>query len=130
MEEPLPAGGSCLLGSINLSAFVGNDRTFNFPDFIKTVHIAVRALNKVLIDGLPLHPLKIQQESVRDWRQIGLGVMGISDALIKMGIKYDSEKGITVCKAIANLLASHAIDESAEMANSLEGAYPKFNLVS
>lgn len=127
-EEPLPAGGSCLLGSINLSAFVGNDRTFNFPDFIKTVHIAVRALNKVLIDGLPLHPLKIQQESVRDWRQIGLGVMGIADMLIKMGIKYDSEKGITVCKAIANLLASHAIDESAEMANSLEGAYPKFNL--
>ena len=88
MEEPLPAGGSCLLGSINLSAFVGNDRTFNFPDFIKTVHIAVRALNKVLIDGLPLHPLKIQQESVHNWRQIGLGVMGIADMLIKMGIKY------------------------------------------
>ena len=84
-EEPLPAGGSCLLGSINLSAFVGNDRTFNFPDFIKTVHIAIRALNKVLIDGLPLHPLKIQQESVHDWRQIGLGVMGIADMLIKMG---------------------------------------------
>ena len=76
-EEPLPAGGSCLLGSINLSAFVGNDRTFNFPDFIKTVHIAVRALNKVLIDGLPLHPLKIQQESVRDWRQIGLDTRSI-----------------------------------------------------
>ena len=77
MEEPLPAGGSCLLGSINLSAFVGNDRTFNFPDFIKTIHIAVRALNKVLIDGLPLHPLKIQQESVHDWRQIGLDTRSI-----------------------------------------------------
>lgn len=127
-EEPLPAGGSCLLGSINLAAFVNDDKTFNYYDFIKTIHIAVRALNKVLIDGLPLHPLKIQQESVRDWRQIGLGVMGIADALIKMGIKYDSEKGIITCKYIANLLASHAIDESAEMANSQEGAYPKFNL--
>ena len=41
-EEPLPAGGSCLLGSINLSEFVV-DKKFNMPSFINTVHIAVNA---------------------------------------------------------------------------------------
>lgn len=47
-EEPLPGGGSCLLGSINLSEFVTNNKTFNFDDFKKTVHYAVIALNDVL----------------------------------------------------------------------------------
>lgn len=125
-EEPLPAGGSCLLGSINLAAFV-KEGSFDFDDFKNTIRIAVRALNKVLIDGMPLHPLDIQKESVKNWRQIGLGVMGIADMLIKMGIKYDSEKGLTMCKAVSELLASQALDESANMAISLEGAYPNFN---
>ncbi|MBO4798746.1 MAG: ribonucleoside-diphosphate reductase, adenosylcobalamin-dependent, partial [Candidatus Methanomethylophilaceae archaeon] len=52
-EEPLPAGGSCLLGSINLSAFVHNG-VFDMADFIKSVRICVRALNDVLDEGLPL----------------------------------------------------------------------------
>ena len=71
-EEPLPAGGSCLLGSINLAEFVTKNKTFDIAEFTKTVHIAVRALNKVLDEGLYLHPLKEQRDSVRDWRQIGL----------------------------------------------------------
>lgn len=64
-EEPLPAGGSCLLGSLNLSEFVTNKK-FNETEFCQAVKIAVRGLNKVLDEGLPKHPLKEQQESVRD----------------------------------------------------------------
>ena len=71
-EEPLPAGGSCLLGSINLSEFVTETKEFDFDAFRKSVDIAVKALNEVLDEGLPLHPLKEQRDSVRDWRQIGL----------------------------------------------------------
>ena len=66
------AGGSCLLGSINLSEFVTENNTFDFYDFRNTIRIAVIALNSVLDEGLPLHPLEEQKESVRDWRQIGL----------------------------------------------------------
>ena len=55
-EEPLPAGGSCLLGSINLAAFVKDGR-FQVVDFIEAVRICVRGLNDVLDEGLPLHPL-------------------------------------------------------------------------
>ena len=67
-EEPLPAGGSCLLGSINLSAFVENpfteDAYFDFEEFKRCVQASVKALNEVLEEGLPLHPLPEQRESV------------------------------------------------------------------
>lgn len=71
-EEPLPAGGSCLLGSINLSAFVNDCGNFMYDDFYDTVDIGIRYLNEVLDEGLPLHPLQEQRDSVRDWRQVGL----------------------------------------------------------
>ena len=85
-EEPLPAGGSCLLGAINLSEFVlspfTKDAAFDIPEFKKAVRIAVRALNDVLDEGLELHPLEIQRKTVSEWRQIGLGIMGFADMLI------------------------------------------------
>ena len=71
-EEPLPPGGSCLLGSINLAEFVKEDKSFDLEEFTRVVKIAVKALNDVLDEGLPLHPLQEQRDSVRDWRQIGL----------------------------------------------------------
>lgn len=125
-EEPLPAGGSCLLGSINLSEFVKENQGFDFEEFKKTVDIAVRALNEVLDEGLPLHPLQEQRESVRDWRQIGLGIFGLADMLIKMNIRYGSRESIDLCDAIGHAMAYQAIVTSSNMAESL-GAYPKYN---
>lgn len=124
-EEPLPAGGSCLLGSLNLAAFVEDGR-FNFYSFMDAVKIAVRALNDVLDEGLPKHPLQEQRDSVRDWRQIGLGVMGIADMLIKMGIRYGSEDSIVMCDNIAYHFAKTALKASSELAKE-RGAYPKFD---
>ena len=72
-EEPLPAGGSCLLGSLNLAAFV-KQGDFLWSEFGQAIHIAVRALNEVLDEGLHRHPLEEQRKSVRDWRQIGLKI--------------------------------------------------------
>ena len=72
-EEPLPAGGSCLLGALDLAAFV-KDGKFDYDDFNCAVDIAVRALNDILDEGLEKHPLIEQRESVRAWRQIGLGI--------------------------------------------------------
>ena len=128
-EEPLPAGGSCLLGSINLSEFVCDPYTdhpeFDMATYRTTIRRAVRALNDVLDEGLPLHPLQIQRDTVRDWRQIGLGVFGIADMLVKMGLDYGSEKARKFCVIIADALASTAISESIELA-SLYGTYPKY----
>lgn len=124
-EEPLPAGGSCLLGAINLAAFVRNGK-FDWHDFNRTVNIAVKALNNVLDEGLERHPLAEQRKTVRDWRQIGLGIMGLADMLIKLGIEYGSPDSITLCDAIGYSMARNAIVASADIAG-YAGCYDKYN---
>ena len=124
-EEPLPAGGSCLLGSMNLSAYVIN-KQFDFDGFKNDVRIAVRGLNEVLNEGLLLHPLEEQRQSVADWRQIGLGIMGLADMLIKMELRYDSDKALELCSKIGKVMIDTAINESAELAR-LYGPYNNYN---
>lgn len=124
-EEPLPAGGSCLLSSINLSAFVNEDGKFDFDDFYRVVDIGVNYLNEVLEEGLMLHPLQEQRDSVAKWRQIGLGVMGVADMLIKMHLRYDSDEAIEHCRDVSMGMANHAMYVSARIA-SHEGMYPGY----
>lgn len=129
-EEPLPEGGSCLLGSLNLAMFVKCSPTgvpyFDFDDLAETIYIAVEALNDVLDEGLPLHPLQEQRNSVRDWRQIGLGVMGIADMLIKMEIPYGSQESIELCYTIAQHILNFAAYTSCNLAAQY-GSFPKYN---
>ncbi len=120
-EEPLPSGGSCLLGALNLSAFCKWDNDYNsyifdFLDFIDAIDISVRALNKVLDEGVDLHPLNEQTESVKRWRQIGLGVMGFADALIKLGMVYGSTESFVFIKDVGSLMAYYSLLTSNKIA--------------
>lgn len=130
-EEPLPAGGSCLLGSINLSGFVRDPFTdtasFDFDGFRKCVAAAVKALNEVLDEGLPLHPLAEQRESVKKWRQIGLGIMGLADTMIKLGVTYGEKEAVELSDKLGFAMADAAIAASAKLAKE-EGAYPGCNI--
>ena len=129
-EEPLPAGGSCLLGAINLSEFVAAPFTdhaaFDVVAFRKAVRIAVIALNEVLDEGLPLHPLEIQRQTVADWRQIGLGIMGFADMLIKLGVAYGSKESLMVIDVIGKAMNEAGINASVELAVE-KGSFPKFD---
>lgn len=130
-EEPLPAGGSCLLGSINLSEFVQHPFSehsfFDFEGLKDCVKAAVKGLNEVLDEGLPLHPLEEQRESVKQWRQIGLGIMGLADALIKLGLTYGEDDAVAMCDRIGFAMADTAIAASALLAKEA-GAYPMCNI--
>lgn len=126
-EEPLPAGGSCLLGSLNLSEFVTNDGDFDFEALADATFNATIALNEVLDEGLPLHPLQIQRNSVHDWRQIGLGVFGIADMLIKMGVKYGSQESIDLCSNIAEYILNYSMMASATLAAQHGRSFPYYN---
>lgn len=123
-EEPLPAGGSCLLGSLNLAAFVENGE-FNFESFDKAVAIATTALNDVLDEGLPLHPLQIQRDSVSKYRQIGLGIFGYADMLIKLKLRYGSLSANAFTEELGHALISSAIETSAKLAKE-RGAYDAY----
>lgn len=129
-EEPLPAGGSCLLGSINLSEFVLDPFTdkarVDFDALEEAVAIAVLGLNQVLNEGMMLHPLEEQRESVRNWRQIGLGTMGLADMLIKLGITYGSEEAIKYTETVYSCIAEAAVRASLELAK-VAGCYPMCN---
>ena len=126
-EEPLPAGGSCLLGSINLSEFVINPFTNNakidYEALEEATSIAVVGLNQVLIEGLNFHPLEEQKETVRNLRQIGLGTLGLADMLIKLGIIYGSDKSLSTIKEVYKTIATIAIKQSLELAKS-HSCYP------
>lgn len=130
-EEPLPAGGSCLLGALNLAAFVKNpfasNAYFAINDFAEAVVDAVYALNEVLDEGLELHPLEEQRNSVRDWRQIGLGMMGLADCLIKLGLIYGSNQANELCDQIAKTLFEMSIKASEARSYSC-GNYPMFDI--
>ena len=126
-EEPLPAGGSCLLGSINLSEFVTDPFTdkanVDWNSLEKAVAIAVLGLNEVLNEGMMLHPLNEQRESVKNWRQIGLGTMGLADMLIKLGVTYGSAGAIKITESVYETIARSAITASLELAKTA-GCYP------
>lgn len=126
-EEPLPAGGSCLLGSLNLAAFVNSEGMFMEEDFREAVRISVRGLNEVLDEGLPLHPLEEQRISVNDWKQIGLGIMGLADMLIKLRLRYGSQESVDFCDRLSFIMADTAINESAKIASEF-GTFPKCNI--
>lgn len=129
-EEPLPSGGSCLLGSINLSEFVLNPFTkeavIDYSSLVDAVKKAVRALNDVLDEGAALHPLEEQRNSVRNWRQIGLGTMGLADMLIKLGLTYGSVSALGMAQEVYKTIAQAAVGESLSLAID-KGMYPECN---
>lgn len=130
LEEPLPAGGSCLLSSLNLARFVEQPFTanaeFNFNKFKEVVSDGVVFLNEVLDEGLPLHPLQEQRDSVKKWRQIGLGIMGLADMFIKLGIRYGSKDSIELSNKIGREMINTALQQSSKLA-SMEGTYPAYS---
>lgn len=129
-EEPLPPGGSCLLGSMNLSEYVEEPFTdkaaFNIPEFKKDVVTAIRALNDVLDEGIDRHPLEIQRNTVKKWRQIGLGIMGFGDCLVKLGIEYGSDRCLDIIDTIGHAMVVAGLYASALLAEE-KGAFEMFN---
>lgn len=128
-EETLPAWGSCNLSSINLSEFVRNPFTekarFEFDNFAEMVREGVIYLNEVLDENMALHPLEGQRKMAKELRQIGLGIMGVADMFIKMGIRYGSKESIDLIHQIGKVLINEALKQSALLAKEF-GAFPRY----
>ncbi len=75
---------------------------------------------------MDLHPLEVQRKSVYNWRQIGLGTLGLGDMLIKMCITYGSQRSIDTINYIFKLIATTAVETSLQLAK-LKGCYPMCN---
>lgn len=122
-EQPLLPYESCNLGSINLSKFV-KDGSFDFEEFQYAIRTAVRFLDNV-IDANKYPLPEIEQITLAN-RKIGLGVMGYAEALIKMGIPYDSEEALKFAARVSKILTETARKESAEIAKR-RGPFPNYH---
>lgn len=121
-EQPLLPDESCNLGSINLSKYV-IDGKFDYEALRYDVGICVDFLNGVIDkNNFPLKNLKEMSDKTR---KIGLGIMGLHDALIKLRIPYDSQDGLDFATEVLKLIQSNAIMRSHDLALR-DGVFPAF----
>lgn len=124
-EQPLPDFGCCCLGSLNLASYVqgpfSTAPVFDFAMMSRVTRLAVRMLDNVLT--ATRWPLKEQASEAEAKRRIGLGFTGLGDALIMLGIRYDSPKGRELAAEIAKAMRDAAYSASVELARE-RGAFP------
>jgi ribonucleoside-diphosphate reductase alpha chain len=123
----LSAYDCCCLGSVVLPRFV--HRTNFGESFIEwnqlkeTVTLGVRFLDNVLtVNNYPLPEIK---EVCSNIRRVGLGVMGLHDMLLLMGLKYNSDEGLELVNKVMNFIKNAAYEASIELAKE-KGPFPKF----
>ena len=121
---------ACNLGSINLYNFVDNPYTatahFNMERFCDTVKNAVTALDEILDYGYELQPLDKNRKCIDDWRSIGLGIFGMADMFVAMGIKYGSQESIELIASIMRNMQTTAYATSAKL-GAEKGSFGKFD---
>jgi ribonucleoside-diphosphate reductase alpha chain len=124
-EQPLPAYGSCLLGSINLTRFVDHPFTvnaeFNWDKFKKVVKIFTRMLDNVVeINGLPLIG---QRDAINSKRRHGMGYLGLGSTMTMLQKKYGSDESIQFTEEVTRVLAVEGWKAGLELSKE-KGAAP------
>ena len=114
---------TCNLVSINLSAFIGEDKTWDWDRLKEAARAAVRQLDNLC--DITQTPIPEAMHSNQQTRAIGLGIMGFSDVLEKLGYCYESKESYDLVDQLTEFISYHAIDQSADLAKEL-GSYPTF----
>lgn len=127
-EQPLPPYGACLLGSINLARLVAEpfatDARLDEAALSDLVRVAVRMMDNVVdVSGFPL-PAQAAEAQAK--RRIGLGVTGLADALLMVGLRYGSDEAVQQTEAWLHAIARAAYLASVDLARE-KGAFPLFD---
>lgn len=125
-EQPLPDGGCCNLGAVNLERFVDENQNFMVEEFKETVEIGTRFLDNVVDYNLDRHALEDQKKNAMNDRRVGMGILGLGDMLVKMGIKYDSEDAIQTIDQIMTIFRDATYETSINLAKE-KGQFPHFD---
>ena len=127
-EQPLPAYGVCLLGSINLARLVDNPFTpeaaLDEEGMAKLVRVAVRMLDNVI--DISNYPLPQHRHEATAKRRIGLGVTGLADALILCGVRYGSPEAVRLTERWLSILRREAYLASSALAAE-KGSFPLYD---
>ena len=125
-EQPLAAYTACNLGSINLSKFVDADGIFDYEELAEVARTATRFLDDVIDYNMDAHALEKIKEAVASDRRIGLGITGLGDALVRMGVKYDTDQALEIVDRIMETICRAAYQTSIDLARE-KGSYPLFS---
>ena len=112
----------CNLGSVNLGRHITEDK-FDFEKLASTVKTAVKFLDRVI--DINFYPIPTAQASNAKWRPVGLGVMGLQDALFRLRMPFDSKEALALSQKIQEEIYFHALETSCELAEK-HGAHPSF----
>jgi ribonucleoside-diphosphate reductase alpha chain len=127
-EQPLPPYGCCCLGSIDLTRFVREPfeegTRFDFAGFADLCKTATRMLDNVL--DVTVWPLPQQEQEMRNKRRVGLGYTGLGDALVMLGLRYDTQEARDMARRITEAMRDAAYEASNELARE-RGPFPLFN---
>jgi ribonucleoside-diphosphate reductase alpha chain len=123
-EQPLLPYDACTLGQINLSKFVNDDATdFDWDRLRTVVHVGTRFLDDVL--DMNEYPIDAVRVTTRAIRRIGLGIMGFADALLAMGIGYNTPEGTATAQKVMKFVQAESDNASIELAR-VRGVFPAF----
>ncbi|MEI4262452.1 adenosylcobalamin-dependent ribonucleoside-diphosphate reductase [Roseovarius sp. D0-M9] len=126
-EQPLPPYGACLLGSINMARLVsdpfGEGAALDASALADLVAVAVRMMDNVV--DTSQFPLEQQEAEAQAKRRIGLGVTGLADALLMVGLRYGSDAAAAQTEAWLKAIARAAYLASVDLAKE-KGAFPLF----
>jgi ribonucleoside-diphosphate reductase alpha chain len=125
-EQPLPDGGCCNLAAVNLERFVDQDGSFLIEEFKDTVSTGIRFLDNVIDYNLDRHALEDQKQNAINDRRIGLGILGLGDMLVRMGIPYDSEDALQTVDQIMQMFRDTAYTASVGLSKE-KGAFKHFD---
>ncbi len=127
-EIPLPPYGACDLGSLNLTRFVVAPFTpqarIDCQNLEQAVRIGARLLDNVI--DASRFPLPQQAEMARGTRRIGLGITGLADALVMLGLRYGSEQSLAVAAEMMRVVCHSAYRASIEIAKE-KTTFPYFD---
>ena len=127
-EQPLPPHGSCLLGSVNLTQFVERpfapDARLNEEELCKVVRVAVRLLDDAIT--VSRYPLEAQRAEAHAKRRMGLGITGLADALVMLGLRYGIEEAAETARGWMACIERAAYEASVELAKE-KGPFPLFD---
>ena len=125
-EQPLASYTACNLGNINLVKFVRDDGAFDYESLSQCTSIATRFLDDVIEYNMENHALPKIVEAVASDRRVGLGITGLADALVLMGLKYDSGEALEAVEQMMQTLCHSAYVTSTDLAEE-KGAFPMFD---
>ncbi len=129
-EQTLESYGCCCLGSVNLSAFVkepfSEKASIDWDSLTRATQFAVRFLDNVLDYNAERHPIPQQKKASLWSRRIGVGITGLGDMLIKLGLKYDDDSTMGYVDHLFERIKSVIYDYSSDLARE-KGSFPAFD---